>query len=769
MHIFDVHLIGEAGYEIQAQVVQAHIGVSLSETLEEIYTINPDGRRQAEMLVIRLPVEKNFSSMEEAERDFVSLSSQPKDAFARAKDRSVHILGSVDGTLHLTHNINPDWDNDPLEYNKLTQDGILDAIRTAEMEYILANARAVLSLPRGAKFLAPSGREVQSFIRVGNIQYDRDAIDAVFFWLLPRLKDVGALLTDTWSISSIAFNISRLSAVYFRREPLPVALLDSYNDDSGVAKEKARRVIERLVKDHANSKLDRKTMLCLISATQTGSLAARLEEILHPQEKLETHFITLFRLGDSKLPTLHDLSKDERFIVLPEISNDFAAVPSAPIRIDPQTYFPLSFQDFAVELKKPVMDRSKGFFDRYAGTSLIQVHRDHQAQGDSPRHHAIYLATEKLMTVPAFVKNFEEKLKGLRTAPIFIVSPPHEAGKALARCAHEYFSKQGSPCPIFAHPSLYIHEESPLEEEKKLLGHLNNASEEHSILIVDDVFISGARLSQYQRNIRSLNYKGRIDYLIGVARPGDLAKWRNAKRRLSYRGDLKNTSHTVDAVEEVLLPDWQQNHCPWCVEKRLYQEWSAKHATMPDALLDRLEVLSRSTPEGLQDDLFLQFPEYAPFRIGPGSFFAPGCSSQSEVFAAVASALQYLRTQTINGQITLGPRRFPVATVLKHEDYLLHTWTDTILRASVLRAATFDELTYADPRSELQRTADLLRLLSQPERSDHEIALEVLLAANEGKCSLDGVGRHQHLLRSFGLSDVINFMVQQINEPKLVR
>ncbi len=56
---------------------------------------------------------------------------------------------------------------------------------------------------------------MKNFIRVGNIQYDRDAIDAIFFWLLPQLKDVAAIVTDTWSISSIALNVARLCEAYF--------------------------------------------------------------------------------------------------------------------------------------------------------------------------------------------------------------------------------------------------------------------------------------------------------------------------------------------------------------------------------------------------------------------------------------------------------------------------------------------------------------------------------------------------------------------------
>jgi hypothetical protein len=80
------------------------------------------------------------------------------------------------------------------------------------------------------------------FLRVGNVQGTRQVLDAFFFWMLPFLKDRSAILTDTWSISSIALNASRLLERYwmnsgpeqinrFTSEECYVDMLSSYPDD----------------------------------------------------------------------------------------------------------------------------------------------------------------------------------------------------------------------------------------------------------------------------------------------------------------------------------------------------------------------------------------------------------------------------------------------------------------------------------------------------------------------------------------------------------
>ena len=749
--------------------MQAQLGANLAETLENVYNLRTDERLRADMLIVRLPVEESCDyraltdPKSEVAKHYLGADGAERDrTFARARERSVHLLGSCGGELFITHNLNPHWSSDPFETYDLDPAAVLDAIRRDEIEHILDRSRAVLSLPPGSQYLAPSRRRVQSFIRVGNIQYSRDAIEAVTFWLLPYLQGVGAILTDTWSISSIAFSAARLASAYFGVPPIRVEMLPDYNDGSDAARVSARRVLERLDRDWSVLGGDGTVVVCLISATQSGSLAGHLQSIIESSDlHLQPRFVSLFRLGPSTLDTLHDLSGDDRFKLLPDPGAG-EETRGAPVRIDPQVYFPLSFQDQHVVIDAATAGRHRAFFEHHLGTGLIQVHRDHQEADGKPLHHGIHLATERLLEAPGFIDRFEERLSTLGSPPVLIVTPPHDPGRALAKQAQIYFEKAGHPCRVFAHSNLQIAPAPHIEEEHELRDLLRGAEDHQSILIIDDVCITGTRLCQYHRHIRTERFRGRIDYLVGVARPSSASVWSYHKRYLGYRsGELPR--HTLQAVDEVVLPDWRDDFCPWCIEKRLYHRWS-QSAVLPEPLINRLEKLSRSSDTGLEDDLFLQRHGARPFTLGPSSLYVSEGASQPEAFAAIAAALQLLRTERSTSRPLLGPRRFPVSTVLKHEDYCRAKWTDTILRASLLRAAVVDELVYADPPSEQARTEALGRLITQQSEDEHEIALELLIAAGEEKCRIVDNDALRHTLREYGFSEVTDYMLDRVAE-----
>ena len=540
----------------------------------------------------------------------------------------------------------------------------------------------------------------------------------------------------------MALNIAKLSAVYFGGQPRRIEMLPNYHDGSEEAHRKTREVVERLDADCAESapKLDR--MLCLISATQTGSLVARLKEIFKSSSiVLKSRFVAIFALRQADIVSLYNLSDDHRFDLLEHC----AIETSTPVIIDPQVYFPLQFTDSIIELDKALADRSRSFFDRYVGSGLVEVHRTHQEEAGRPRHHSIHLATERLVDLPEFRNSFMSKLAALPSAPILIVSPPHPAGRQLANYAMQYFAEKGVICSVHSHPNLYFSD--PLSEgERELQRSLRCAGEDESLLVLDDVCITGTRLSQYQRYIRSEGFKGRIDYMVGIARPRSLETWTKLRRYLSYRRSGR-PRHTVTEIEFILFPDWRESECPWCKEMRLYEGWAVA-GYLPDQLVKRLQLLSGSMASGLTNELFVAIPGLPEMKLGPDSLFTIERANQAEVFAAVASSLQHLRSESSPDRPQLGPRHFPVSTVLNHEDYLCSN----------------DELTYADADREHRRTSALRDLLTQDTDGEHDIALEVLLAANLEKCQVDVTEDLPDRLRQFGAADVFSFLLDRLSE-----
>lgn len=763
MHSFIVHLVGEEGAPLEAQLVQSHKGMSLDDVFDEVYELSLEGRLRTDMLIVRLPVDEQWDDVEikgkssDRAKELFGLKGL-SEPFGRLRDRSVHLLTSLRGQQILTENVNPHWPYDPLLVYGVSPEIALREIQKAEFNFILERSRAVLTSPPGSEFRAPSGRLVKSFVRVGNVQYDRDAIDAIFFWILPYLDGVGAILTDTWSISSIAFNLANLSNSYFGVGHVPVEMLPSYHDGSEAATIRTRAVVERLANDLEAVGSDRRTVLCLISATQTGSLASHVQHIFDSSGLTCTpRYVALFALGPTSIASLHDLHEDARFSLLSETEEKT----NQAVQIDPQVYFPLQFQDIQYEIDKAVADTSRVFFDRYLGCGLIQVHRTHDDGTGRPRHHGIHLETAVLVDVPEFVLRYEEALGRLPSPPTVIVCPPHEAGRSLASHAANYFRRQFGRSPReYGHPNLFLDTARLSSEEAELRDFLARSSQSTSLLIVDDVCITGTRLSQYQRYIRTEGYKGRIDYLVGISRVPYPEIWANLQRYLGYRGGGQER-HTVQCVETVILPDWREQDCPWCCERRLYEAWQ-NSASLSDSLVERLAHLSGSVVSGLAEELYLEFPGLPSMSLGPNSLFTRNSANQAEVFAAVSSALQQLRSARSTEKPALGPRRFPISTVLNHRDYLRSKWTDSILRATFLRAASVDELTYAAPEKEKERSEALRDLAIQSANGEHEVALEILLAALLGKCSIQVDQDMAKALATFGSHEICASLVQRL-------
>lgn len=97
----------------------------------------------------------------------------------------------------------------------------------------------------------------------------------------------------------------------------------------------------------------------------------------------------------------------------------------------------------------------------------------------------------------------------------------------------------------------------------------------------------------------------------------------------------------------LVLPDWREPDCPWCIEQRLYSRWS-QMVPLPEQLASRLEALQSAAAAGLTNDLSLQIPNVSTLALGPNSFFTDQAAHQSEGFVAVAAVLQHLRTEVIS-------------------------------------------------------------------------------------------------------------------------
>jgi len=119
-----------------------------------------------------------------------------------------------------------------------------------------------------------------------------------------------------------------------------------------------------------------------------------------------------------------------------------------------------------------------------------------------------------------------------------------------------------------------------------------------------------------------------------------------------------------------------------------------------------------------------------------GSRFANVGTCEASVFAAVASGVQSLRSPEYEDRAkkpALGPRHYPVATVLNHKEYLFGTYSDSLLRACLLRSAHDYELNYTDQALEKEKTQRAVDLITSRSPINNDISAEIVLAALLGK------------------------------------
>jgi hypothetical protein len=750
MHLFSL-LLDSGRPPIQVLVAQYSSEQSIQSLFELIYTDPANSRRRASAIVLRPCVTEHFTPDDLAAAtkggrhkpgQFLDAVAEgcvrARRSFGRFEDIPVFVLHSDDFLHRLSANINPGAVVPQLVQDHLSDPATIDAIRACELIHLVARSHALLIPVEGAYYDPPSHRPIRSFLRIGNIQYSRHAVDALAFWLLPYVAKARGILIDTWSISSIGFNLSRVLTLYDGRAPIPVEMLSRYQDRSREAQAALLGTLDRLWSDcSAGGRRGQIPVTCIVSATQTGSLVDVLKDGIElARLPIDMSFVALFRLAKTDaLPSLCDRSDDPDFAPM---TPDSVEAGSA-IHIDPQVYFPLSYIDMEYTLRIRQARSFALFIGRYGTEGLFSAHRD-QASDGATRHHAVHLDMAELIAHPAFQAGFDTQIAALEPKPRVVLTPRHEVARALGERAVAVLAAQGHAAVHLQHPTLLLREEGPgAKDEAYIRGTLAGLGVADALLVLDDCFITGDRLTGYQTRLRQLGVRARLHYRVGVARPDNIAHWTECQMMLGYRAEADQAPYkdnSVDAIETLSLPNWQEPECPWCAEVALYNRMEKEGILLSAHVRQRLDRLA-DRRAGLVDDLFFVGPNDQPLELYSGSIFVPPGTPQATVFASVGSAMQQLRTIAPSKRPMLGPRRYPIATVLKAREYLKEVYKDSILRAAILRAGTAAELVYMNEPAERRRAGLVTALLTSLQADERDIAYELILAHGARKCPID--------------------------------
>ncbi len=775
MHVFKA-TIGTGDGAVAVLVAQHSAGQSLEALFETLYTDHADARQQAACTIVRPDVRDRFTPDELADtaggagtaspflnalRDALAT---PRLAFARMPDTPIAVLFTSGEALHLSENINPEGVATPFSARDLDETTVLAALRERELACLVEHSRALLPMIPGSFYRAPSNRLARAFLRVGNIQYSRHAIDAVCFWLLPHMRDCAAILVDTWSISSIAFDLAGLVGDARGTAPLPVEMLSQYQDASPERMALAAEALDRL-----SAELDARLpdgepegpirVACILSATHSGSLVEVLGELVEMSGfQLDLSYVAIFQMGaDLGLPSLSDISGTPEFRPLDSGEDQGRTI----VEIDPRSYFPLTHNDVELIVRIRHAQAAKTFIETFPNPGIISLHRDHRTDGPT-RHHAVHLDTAMLARSQPFREGFAAKLRELTPRPSLVITPLHTAAHELGTLAASILSEFG-PVEHFEHSTLVLQDVGPnRDSDMALRKAIEGLAPEEALLILDDAFITGTRMSNYQGRLRAMKCRARLHYHVAIARPPNMANWRNAKSMLGWRDPAEAVPfarNTVDATYELCLPNWQERDCPWCAELLIYDNLVARGIELPPFFGSRRRRLVEAKDAGLIQDALLQDGFTDPLRLERGSIFAPPEASQAAVFAAVASAFQTMRTVPESDIPPLGPRRHPLSTVLRATDYLLDTFTDSIVRAAFLRTAAPDELVYATSEKEADRQVLITDIVANGAGHVCDLGHELILASALRKGELSQAAK-EVLRRHAGRREALDLLIR---------
>jgi hypothetical protein len=630
----------------------------------------------------------------------------------RVPRASLHLLYSEQHSIFLSENLNA------ASHHPVDPD-FVQWLRSTEMRSFVEASAAWFPTREGVTYRAPSGREYPSFLRVGNIQTSSRTLDAIFFWLIPHLRNTTGILTETWSISSTALNAARRLEHYSERHrSVVVEMLSTYHDSAAELRAEAREAL-------ANTTRPGQRTLVLLSAVATGGSLRRLRETLSrradPTTRLD--YLALYGLvPEPPCESLCNLGDTSPSAV--QLTEDADEVDRTVIPIDKRTYTASRTVDAGLRLTGDQIDAGRQFFERYQGERVLAVHRDvFDSNGLRLRHHAIDIDVERMVELPEFRARFSKLVRELAQSPSLIVAPRHLAGEALGEIAVGATTPSAAGQPeLIVHPDLHPDSPDTPTETIRRLG------AEATILVVDDVSVTGTRLARYQKHLGLLGFKGRVSYVVGVARPAADREWTMRVSNLRIRNDGRHND--VHFVEKIVLPDWDTDRCPWCSELRALR---ILREALPPPL--RSEVGKRENAlvrgmhyGGLVDDALWSD---SSLRMGTGSpFFEARNPTQADAVAAVAASLQRLRYSP--DPLGWNPTR---PGVLRHTNYLgpAPRFRELIFQAAILRCAERSELERWDDRAEQQRREMVRTRLLDDDPEKEAVLREFTLAVVERK------------------------------------
>lgn len=586
--------------------------------------------------------------------------------------------------------------------NELT---LIADIRADELRKLADESGALYEANRYHFFRLPSGQTADFFLRAGNCLAKRGSLHILAFWALPGLKDTNLLVCDTWSISTLGMYLARLAERY-TGQAYDCQYLSKYLSEDIESSNEVLEVLEQ-------ASDGRVAPVFLVSAISSGkSLRTYIEAFSTLFGDDRPNIVAIFLLGRSlaadivskaDVSVLCSLSDTIEARGLKGIVEDTDLADGQQVFVvDSQTYFPRYFEpkEWKFFPSKFTLS-SKPFFERYAGRGIFSVCRDGASNTklNLRRHHAFHIDIRALIGTSEFHAKLSTLLKSI-SSPTHLIHLTKLADKDFAALIKKAVPNSDQ---------VQLMECSSYKKLSKRADILNALADPNAnVWFLDAMYISGQSTAQdFEQGLREglgvlgLNeIPAQVSFFLGVLRP-DLSKKISSDIKTMIRLCCPTRAGAIDvcAVEEVLLPNWDETHCPWCAERKLHTLLLSKHAKSgltgveKSYIESRLSFLTKGKRTGLTFDLFFKRYPAHEFIFNQGSLWFDWASvrqrglreTEADIVLAVASALQYWRDD-------YGSR--PPAQYLLDQQtcFAVNVYNETFLRAAIWRSLKRKEI-----------------------------------------------------------------------------
>jgi len=607
-----------------------------------------------------------------------------------------------------------------------------DLVRTG-LRTIFDRHGGLLKAGPGYHYVNPSGLHTKGFIRTGGVLRHSCEVAFLAFALLRWWPDdTRHIITDTASINSVAYALAEVRREFDPGMALPT--IDSFSSYAGV--------------DAFD--FGRQPLLCLVSASVSGSLVAKLERDYQvPHDRLVTLFYCGPEQQDAKI--LCDLTSREpgdggveAIESHPARGCPLCGRGSSTIHMHGDEFLPASPQvDDLIITQDHQPQWLTPLLNNVLRQNVVRCHADYA--GDSATLNDVFFDLRRPIVDRKTVLGARVHQRLLSVVPsaleriIHLDDPASEALAAMI--AEDHASRTG------------IEPDGLLMSHQRFRDDQGFERQGGAILIVASAVATGGSLLNISKALRDSSGSGHIAYAISVARMADPSDWDHLRSNLQF--GVEPREYPLMAACTAFLPATDSvAGTSWARERATLSDLPGDSDASPavEARIREIDAAEAETVLGLEQNVFLRSSVGSdadadagePLALREGFVFWRGVdrarhgqpeedATQAEVYMTIACVLHHLRQPG---------RRGPALIQHEHNRTVLAPATfarfnDGIIQASFLRAALPSELDYShDPRASAEMKTMLKGFIDQRDRREGEAFPEFLLALVEDRLRL---------------------------------